>query len=208
MPRRFELATTIIWRQSPRRRRPTRACRAYPEGKLCVDGSKFDYSCLRVIPGGLSRLRCEGKLAGVPRPYREDPQILEHIQAALQRGVRVRAIVDRGKYDALASEQANLVHYLTSAGGQLHLEQSGVSKEFSQDHPRRLAAAEGRRRLRSIRPLPSPGPRLDQPFSGLDYLQPGDGPDLAAAGSGAEARGRSSSRTTTCGPRNSERPYY
>lgn len=31
----------------------------------------------------------------------EDPQILEHLQVALQRRVGVRAIVDRGKYDAL-----------------------------------------------------------------------------------------------------------
>jgi phosphatidylserine/phosphatidylglycerophosphate/cardiolipin synthase-like enzyme len=60
----------------------------------------------------------------------EDPQILEHLQAALQRGVRVRAIVDRGKYDALASEQANLTRYLTSAGGQLHLSNPAFPRSF------------------------------------------------------------------------------
>jgi phosphatidylserine/phosphatidylglycerophosphate/cardiolipin synthase-like enzyme len=32
----------------------------------------------------------------------EDPQILQHLQAALSRGVRVRVIVDRGKYSALS----------------------------------------------------------------------------------------------------------
>src|ERR1700747_1579119 len=51
----------------------------------------------------------------------EDPQILQHLQAALSRGVRVRVIVDRGKYSALDAEQQNLALYLTSAGGQLHL---------------------------------------------------------------------------------------
>jgi len=35
----------------------------------------------------------------------EDPQILQHLQAALSRGVRVRVIVDRGKYSALDAEQ-------------------------------------------------------------------------------------------------------
>ena len=60
----------------------------------------------------------------------EDPQILEHLQAALQRGVRVRAIVDRRKYDALASEQANLAQYLTSAGGQLQLSNPVFPRSF------------------------------------------------------------------------------
>ena len=45
----------------------------------------------------------------------EDPQILQHVQAALFRGVQVRAIVDRGKYLALTAEQENLAQYLTSA---------------------------------------------------------------------------------------------
>jgi phosphatidylserine/phosphatidylglycerophosphate/cardiolipin synthase-like enzyme len=60
----------------------------------------------------------------------EDPQILEHLQAALQRSVRIRAIVDREKYDALASEQPNLARYLTSAGGQLHLSNSAFPRSF------------------------------------------------------------------------------
>jgi cardiolipin synthase A/B len=60
----------------------------------------------------------------------EDPQILQHIQAALSRGVKVRAIVDRGKYLALESEQQNLALYLTSAGGQLHLSNPIFPRSF------------------------------------------------------------------------------
>ena len=60
----------------------------------------------------------------------EDPQILQHIQAALSRGVKVRAIVDRGKYLALESEQQNLALYLTSAGGQLHLSNPMFPRSF------------------------------------------------------------------------------
>jgi cardiolipin synthase A/B len=60
----------------------------------------------------------------------EDPQILQHVQAALSRGVKVRAIVDRGKYLALESEQQNLAMYLTSAGGQLHLSNPVFPRSF------------------------------------------------------------------------------
>jgi cardiolipin synthase A/B len=60
----------------------------------------------------------------------EDPQILQHIQAALSRGVKVRVIVDRGKYSALESEQQNLAMYLTSAGGQLHLSNPVFPRSF------------------------------------------------------------------------------
>jgi cardiolipin synthase A/B len=60
----------------------------------------------------------------------EDPQILQHIQAALSRGVKVRAIVDRGKYLALEPEQQNLALYLTSAGGQLHLSNPIFPRSF------------------------------------------------------------------------------
>jgi phosphatidylserine/phosphatidylglycerophosphate/cardiolipin synthase-like enzyme len=60
----------------------------------------------------------------------EDPQILQHIQAALSRGVKVRAIVDRGKYLALQSEQQNLALYLTGAGGQLHLSNPIFPRSF------------------------------------------------------------------------------
>lgn len=51
----------------------------------------------------------------------EDPQILEHIQTALRRGVSVRAIVDYRKYTELAAEREHLRDYLTSSGGELHL---------------------------------------------------------------------------------------
>lgn len=60
----------------------------------------------------------------------EDPQILQHVQAALARGIMVRAIVDRGKYAALSSEQQNLEMYLTSAGGQLHLSNPVFPRSF------------------------------------------------------------------------------
>jgi cardiolipin synthase A/B len=60
----------------------------------------------------------------------EDPRILGHLEAALQRRVRVRAIVDREKYEALASEQENLAQYLTSAGGQLHLSNPVFPRSF------------------------------------------------------------------------------
>jgi cardiolipin synthase len=60
----------------------------------------------------------------------EDPQILGHVRAALGRGVQVRAIVDRGKYLALSSEQENLAQYLTSAGGQLHLSNPAFPRSF------------------------------------------------------------------------------
>src|SRR5215469_2990702 len=60
----------------------------------------------------------------------EDPQILQHLQAALARGVRVRVIVDRGKYSSLDAEQQNLALYLTSAGGQLHLSNPMFPRSF------------------------------------------------------------------------------
>jgi phosphatidylserine/phosphatidylglycerophosphate/cardiolipin synthase-like enzyme len=60
----------------------------------------------------------------------EDPQILEHLQAALQRGVQVRAIVDSGKYATTPSESANLKQYVTSAGGQLHLSNPVFPRSF------------------------------------------------------------------------------
>jgi cardiolipin synthase len=60
----------------------------------------------------------------------EDPQVLEHLQAALHRGVRVRAIVDRGKYDALPSERASLSQYLSTSGGVLHVSNPVFPRSF------------------------------------------------------------------------------
>jgi phosphatidylserine/phosphatidylglycerophosphate/cardiolipin synthase-like enzyme len=60
----------------------------------------------------------------------EDPQILERLQAALHRGVRVRVIVDRGKYEELPSERASLAQYLTAAGGELHLSNPVFPRSF------------------------------------------------------------------------------
>ena len=60
----------------------------------------------------------------------EDPQILERIHVALHRGVRVRVIVDRGKYGDLPAERAHLEHYLTAAGGELHLSNPVFPRSF------------------------------------------------------------------------------
>ena len=60
----------------------------------------------------------------------EDPQILEHIQAALQRGVSVRVIVDSGKYNELEAERDHLEKYLISAGGELHLSNPVFPRSF------------------------------------------------------------------------------
>jgi phosphatidylserine/phosphatidylglycerophosphate/cardiolipin synthase-like enzyme len=60
----------------------------------------------------------------------EDPMILEHLQAALERSVEVRVIVDRGKYGSLTDEEHNLGQYLTSAGGQLHLSNPVFPRSF------------------------------------------------------------------------------
>jgi phosphatidylserine/phosphatidylglycerophosphate/cardiolipin synthase-like enzyme len=60
----------------------------------------------------------------------EDPQILERIRTALDRGVRVRVIVDRGKYGDISTERDNLEQYLTSAGGELHLSNPLFPRSF------------------------------------------------------------------------------
>jgi cardiolipin synthase A/B len=60
----------------------------------------------------------------------EDPEILEGLGAALDRGVRVRTIVDRGKYEDLAPERENLAQYLTAAGGELHLSNPIFPRSF------------------------------------------------------------------------------
>ena len=60
----------------------------------------------------------------------EDPQILEHLQAALGRGVGVHVIVHRATYEAIPSERANLAQYLTDAGGELHLSNPVFPRSF------------------------------------------------------------------------------
>ena len=60
----------------------------------------------------------------------EDPQILQRLRTALERGVRVRVIVDRGKYGDLPAERANLEQYLTAAGGELHLSNPRFPRSF------------------------------------------------------------------------------
>lgn len=60
----------------------------------------------------------------------EDPEILAHVEAALRRGVAVRAIVDFGKYQSLVSEQENLARYLVGPGGRLHLSNPIFPRSF------------------------------------------------------------------------------
>lgn len=60
----------------------------------------------------------------------EDPEILEHIQSALERGVAVRAIVDARKYNAIAAEREHLDRYLVTPGGQLHLSNPIFPRSF------------------------------------------------------------------------------
>lgn len=60
----------------------------------------------------------------------EDPLILESLQQALNRGVCVRVIVDRNKYDTTPAEQINLNNYLIAHGGQLHLSNPIFPRSF------------------------------------------------------------------------------
>ena len=60
----------------------------------------------------------------------EDPIILQGLMRALERGVRVRVIVDNNKYNTTPSEQINLALYLTSQGGLLHLSNPIFPRSF------------------------------------------------------------------------------
>lgn len=60
----------------------------------------------------------------------EDPLILEALQKALARGIRVRVIVDFHKYQTTPSEQINLAIYLTANGGELHLSNPIFPRSF------------------------------------------------------------------------------
>ena len=55
---------------------------------------------------------------------------IERLQAALQRGVTVRVIVDNGKYQSNTDEQQNLATYVTQNGGQLHLSNPIFPRSF------------------------------------------------------------------------------
>jgi cardiolipin synthase A/B len=97
---------------------------------------------LAARPGSLAVLPRDGRaiyldaFASAEREIRieicvlEDPTILEGLRAALRRGVRVRVIVDRGKYEALESERANLAQYVTAHGGELHLSNPIFPRSF------------------------------------------------------------------------------
>jgi phosphatidylserine/phosphatidylglycerophosphate/cardiolipin synthase-like enzyme len=60
----------------------------------------------------------------------EDPLVLHSLKQAIDRGVRVRVIVDHAKYEALPSEQVNLAAYLTGAGALLHLSNPIFPRSF------------------------------------------------------------------------------
>jgi len=60
----------------------------------------------------------------------EDPLILKSLRHALERGVKVRVIVDNRKYQSLTDEQVNLATYLTGYGGQLHLSNPIFPRSF------------------------------------------------------------------------------
>lgn len=60
----------------------------------------------------------------------EDPFILQSLQQAIERGVKVQVIVDNGKYQTTPSEQENLATYITANGGQLHLSNPIFPRSF------------------------------------------------------------------------------
>ncbi len=59
----------------------------------------------------------------------EDPQVLAGLRAAVARGVRVRMIVDGGKYRSIAAERANLAP-VVAAGGVLHVSNPVFPRSF------------------------------------------------------------------------------
>lgn len=104
-------------------------------------GQKMDV-CPLFYPGSLVILPEDGRrvffeaFAAARKEIRieicvlEDPLILQSLQEALQRGVAVRVIVDKRKYDSTPSEQANLATYLTANGGELHLSNPIFPRSF------------------------------------------------------------------------------
>jgi phosphatidylserine/phosphatidylglycerophosphate/cardiolipin synthase-like enzyme len=60
----------------------------------------------------------------------EDPQILAGVARAIRRGVRVRVIVDRSKYAALAAERANLAATVVGRGAELHVSNPVFPRSF------------------------------------------------------------------------------
>jgi phosphatidylserine/phosphatidylglycerophosphate/cardiolipin synthase-like enzyme len=60
----------------------------------------------------------------------EDSLILQRLKQAIDRGVRVRVIVDSGKYAASADERDHLATYVTAAGGELHVSNPIFPRSF------------------------------------------------------------------------------
>ena len=65
----------------------------------------------------------------------EDPLILQSLQQALKRGVRVRVIVDNGKYESTPDEQENLADLSDRKRRSVASQQPNISPQLSQSHP-------------------------------------------------------------------------
>jgi cardiolipin synthase len=103
---------------------------------LCADADRLFY------PGSLTVLPEDGRgiyfeaFDAARREIRieicvlEDPLVLQSLKRSIDRGVRVRVIVDNGKYEALAAERDNLATYLTGPGGELHLSNPIFPRSF------------------------------------------------------------------------------
>lgn len=60
----------------------------------------------------------------------EDEGVLQGLQAAIARGVRVRVLVDSGKYASFPDERQNLATYVTNVGGELHVSNPIFPRSF------------------------------------------------------------------------------
>ena len=86
-----------------------------------------------ILQGMLSRFLLLQRPASTPQNHSSaalSPQSIPGLQAALARGVSVRALVDNGKYQSNSDEQANLETYLTDNGGILHLSNPIFPRSF------------------------------------------------------------------------------
>jgi phosphatidylserine/phosphatidylglycerophosphate/cardiolipin synthase-like enzyme len=60
----------------------------------------------------------------------EDPAVLTGLRDALGRGVRVRVLVDGGKYRSVARERSNLARFVTAAGGSVRVSNPVFPRSF------------------------------------------------------------------------------
>jgi len=104
-------------------------------------GFSSSYANSLFYPGSLAILPDDGRriyleaFAAAKKEIRieicvlQDLAIIQSLKQAIDRGVRVRIIVDNNKYNTLVSEQINLA-ILTSAGAQLHLSNPIFPRSF------------------------------------------------------------------------------